>query len=134
MRYLLFAMLAPMLAHSQLDTIVTYRQKHVHNIVIRADSSQLSWNADTINYATHFEIKFNKAKKTIAIDGYGTYKVSKYEIHGAIEPHLPEHGKIPGHHYYELSNGSKLTWIANGIIWEWPIVKKKTQTIIFEID
>lgn len=130
MRYLLFALLAPMLAHSQLDTIATYRQKHVHGIVIRADSSQLSWKADTIYYTASFEIKFNKAKKTIAIDGYGTYKVTKHEIHGAT----PDFDLSPGYHYYELSNGSKLTWIENAILWEWPFVNKKSQEIIFEID
>lgn len=123
----------PVFGYSQLDTTLTYRQKEVHNIVIKADTSVL-WGIDTTKFQSIGEIKFNKSKKTISIDGYGVYKVSKHEIHGVIEAHLPEHGRIEGYHYYELSNGSKLTWIANAVIWDLPIVKKKTKTVIFEIE
>lgn len=121
---LLLLLLAPLMGFSQLDTTIAYRIKHVHTIVIKSDSSTLSWNADTIRYQVPFDIKFTQSR--VVIDGYGTYRVAKMEIHGQID-------SLPGWPYYELSNGSHLTWIANSVIWEWPIVKRKTKTIIFEI-
>ena len=140
MRVLLL-LLMPVMGFCQLDTTITYRQKEVHSIVIKADSTTLSWKADTVKYDVLFEIKFTKPEGyvgnyngsitplggKIVIDGYGTYKITKHEIHGADTD-------WPGYHYYELSNGTKLTWIENAVIWEFPIVNKKTKTIIFEIE
>lgn len=122
---LLLLLLAPVIGFSQFDMTLTYKTKHVHTIAIKPDSSTLSWKIDTIKYAVPFEIKFTTSK--IIIDGYGTYKITNREIHGQID-------SLPGWPYYELSNGSHLTWIENSIIWEWPIVNRKTKTIIFEID
>jgi hypothetical protein len=122
-------LLMPLMGFSQLDITMTYKQKEVHSIVIKADSSTLSWKADTIKYDLLFEIKITPTK--IAIDGYGTYKITKHEIHGVIDDAF---GHWPGYHYFELSNATKLTWIENAIIWEFPIINKKTKTIIFEIE
>lgn len=139
---LLLLLLAPLMGFAQLDTTLTYKTKHVHTVVIKPDSSTLSWKADTIKYQVPFEIKIThptsiqlnnngmvigEAGGTVIIDGYGTYKIAKREIHGQID-------SLPGWPYYELSNGSHLTFIANSVIWEFPIVNRKTKTIIFEID
>jgi hypothetical protein len=118
----LLLLLAPMLGYSQLDTTLVYRQKEVHSIIIKADSSGLSWAIDTIPYLVPFEIKFNKVKKTIAIDGYGTYKVAEYSLHQS------------GYHAYKLSNGGEVGYIAGSVIWTWPISRRKTKTIIFKIE
>lgn len=139
---LLLLLLAPLMGFAQLDTTLTYKTKHVHTIAIKADSSTLSWKADTIKYSVPFDIKITgptsfqldnrgiiigESGGLIIIDGYGTYKITKREMHGKID-------SLPGWPYYELSNGSHLTWIENAVIWEWPLVKRKTKTIIFEIE
>lgn len=116
---LLLLLLAPLMGFSQLDTTITYKIKHVHTVVIKPDSSTLSWKADTIRYSVPFDIKFTKGK--IVVDGYGTYKIAKHEIHSGL------------YHWHKLTNGGQLTWIENAVIWEWPIVKRKTKTIIFEV-
>lgn len=120
---ILLLLLAPLMGYSQLDTTLSYRQKEVHGINIGADTASLTWTIDTIKYNVGFEIKFNKAKKSIAIDGYGTYKYLEYFLH-------PSSGRPT----YTLANGGELSWIAGSVIWAWPIVKRKTKTIIFEID
>lgn len=122
---LLLLLLAPVMGFSQLDTTVAYKIKHVHTIVIKPDSSTLSWKADTIKLSARYKIKFTATE--IVIGRHGTYKIAKREMHGQID-------SLPGWPYYELSNRSHLTWIENSIIWEWPIVKRKTKTIIFEVD
>ena len=119
---ILFLLLAPLMGYSQLDTTITYRQKEVHSINIGADTASLKWVIDTIKYTVNFEIKFNKAKKSIAIDGYGTYKYLEYYIN-------PSSSRPT----YMLVNGGELSFFAGTIIWVWPIVKRKTSTIIFEI-
>lgn len=119
---ILLLLLAPLLGYSQLDTTLAYRQKEVHRISIAADTASLTWVIDTIKYIADFEIKFNKAKKSIAIDGYGTYKYIEYFSHSSS-----------GRPTYTLSNGGELSWFAGSIIWVWPIVKRKTKTIIFQI-
>jgi len=119
---ILFLLLAPLLGYSQLDTTLSYRQKEVHSINIGADTASLNWVIDTIKYSADFEIKFNKAKNSIAIDGYGTYKYIQYFLHSSS-----------GRPTYTLSNGGELSWIAGSVIWAWPIVNRKTKTIIFEI-
>jgi hypothetical protein len=108
------------MASAQLDTTITYKTKHVHTVAVRADSSTLSWKADTIRYSVPFDIKFTKSK--IIVDGYGTFKISKHELHSGY------------YHWHRLSNGGQLTWIENAVILEYPIVRKKTKTIIFEIE
>lgn len=117
---LLLLMLAPFTGFSQLDTTITYKIKHVHTIAIKPDSSTLSWKADTIRYSVPFDIKFTPTK--IIIDGYGTFKVTKHELHSNL------------YHWHKLSNGGQLTWIENAIILEYPVVKRKTKTIIFEVN
>jgi hypothetical protein len=117
----------PTLAFSQLDTTLTYRLKEVHTIAYKNDSVTLSWKVDTIPYAVPFEIKFSPTK--IAIDGYGTYKIVKHEIHGSTP--IPQ---ARGYDYYELSNGTTLTYIEKWIYWSWPIINKKTKMVIFIID
>lgn len=121
---LLFLLLTPFLANAQIDTTITYKTKEVGNITIKADSSILSWNIDTISYRVPFEIKFSDSK--ISIDGYSSYKITKHELHGV--------DSSPGYHYYELSNGTKLTWIESAVIWEFPIVNKKSKLIVFRIE
>ena len=123
MRFILLFMW-PVLGYSQLDTTLTYKSKEVHAIIWKNDSATLSWKTDTINYPVSFEIKFTKKK--IAIDGYGTYSILKHEIHGAIDG-------LPGYHYYDLTNGTHLTYLENWVYWEWPIVKKKTKMVVFII-
>lgn len=91
------------------------------------DSTTIKWTIDTINYATAFDIKLNKSKNTIAIDGYGTYKITKQEIHGAID-------SVLGHPYYELSNGSHITWIEKWMYWEYPFINGKSKMVIFVLD
>lgn len=118
----LIVLLMPLMGFSQLDTVLDYRQKIVHSSVIKADT--VEWKADTIPYDLVFEIKITSEK--IAIDGYGTYKISKHELHGV--------DSSPGYHYFELSNGTKLTWIEGAVVWEFPVVKKKSKLIVFEID
>lgn len=119
---ILFFLLAPLLGYSQLDTTITYRQKEVHNVTIAPDTASLRWGIDTVKYDVNFEIKFNRAKKNIAIDGYGTYKYVEYFIH-------PSSSRPT----YTLSNGGELSFFAGTIIWVWPIVNRKTSMIIFEI-
>jgi hypothetical protein len=120
MRVLLF-LLAPFMGYSQLDTTITYRQKEVHSINIGADTASFRWVIDTVRYSVDFEIKFNKTKKSIAIDGYGTYKYLEYYIN-------PSSSRPT----YMLSNGGEVSFFAGAIIWVWPIVKSKTKTIVFE--
>lgn len=117
---LLLLFMWPVIGYSQLDTTITYKTKHVHTIAIRPDSSTLSWKADTIKYTVPFDIKFIAAK--IVVDGYGTFKVTKHELHSSL------------YHWHKLSNGGQLTWIENAVILEYPIVNRKTKTIIFEIE
>jgi hypothetical protein len=81
----------------------------------------LSWAIDTIPYYVPFEIKFNRVTKTIVIDGYGTYKVAEYSL------------RQSGCHAYKLSDGGEIGYISGSVIWSWPIVKRKTKTIIFNI-
>lgn len=119
---ILFFLLAPLMGYSQLDTTITYRQKEVHSVNIGADTASLTWVIDTIKYSVGFEIKFNKTKKTIEIDGYGTYKYLEYYLH-------PSSGRPT----YTLTNGGELSFYAGTIIWVWPIVNRKTKAIIFEI-
>jgi hypothetical protein len=75
----LMLLLMPLMGFSQLNITLTYKQKEVHSIVINANSSTLSWKADTIKHDLLFEIKLTSTK--IAIDGYGIYKITKHEIH-----------------------------------------------------
>lgn len=119
----LFLLLAPLLAHSQLDTTITYKTKEVSSIVVMGDST-VSWKTDTIPYDLLFEIKFTSTK--IAIDGYGSYKIVKHELHGV--------DSSPGYHYFELSNKTKLTWVESAVIWEFPVVNKKSKLIVFQIE
>lgn len=119
---IILLLLFPFVAHAQLDTIITYRQKEVHTISLGPDAASLKWVIDTVRYNVNFEIKFNKAKKSIAIDGYATYKYLEYYIN-------PSSSRPT----YMLSNGGELSFFAGTIIWAWPIVNKKTKTIIFEI-
>lgn len=121
----LMLLLMPLMGFSQLDTTITYHKKEVHSIAINPDSSTLSWKIDTIKYDLLFDIKFTFTK--IAIDGYGAYKITKHEIHGVID-------SLPGYHYYELSNGTKLTWIENAVLWEFPVINKKSKLIVFQIE
>lgn len=148
----LMLLLMPVMGFSQLDTSLIYHTKEVHTIVIKADSSTLSWKIDTTVFESPGEIKLLKRipkicvdttmdgglytsgelyiyyfATTISIDGYtGVYKVTKSEMHGT--------GRKFQYPYYELSNGSKLTWIENAVLWEFPVVNKKSKLIIFEID
>jgi len=149
----LMLLLMPIMGFSQLDTSLHFRQIEVHSIVIKPDSTTLTWSVDTIKFKSPGgEIKFQKRVRvypvlgeilqdssvigvelyayyfatSISIDRYGTYKVSKSEMHGV--------GKQYQYPYYELTNGSKLTWVENAIIWDWPIINKKTKTIIFQIE
>lgn len=141
----------PFCVVAQQDTSILYRIKTVHNQVLRADGS-ISWKTDTIKYGVPFEIKFQKRKASvcqdyvlisdsvvwatdvysysfataISVDGYGAYRVSRSEMHGT--------GRKFQYPYYELVNGSKLTWIENSVIWEFPIVKGKGKIIVFDID
>lgn len=144
-------LLMPLMGLSQLDTSLIYHIKEVHTIVIKADSSTLSWDIDTTVFESPGEIKFLKRvpkicqdtimngvlymagefyiyyfASTISIDGYSAYKVTKSEMHGT--------GRKFQYPYYELSNGTKLTWIENAVLWEFPAVKKKSKIIVFEID
>jgi hypothetical protein len=123
MRFLLLFMW-PVLGYSQLDTTLTYKSKEAHSITYKNDSATLRWKIDTINYTVPFDIRFTKTR--IYIDGYGTYKITKHAIHGAID-------SLPGYNYYELENGTHLTYLENWVYWEWPIVKKKTKMVVFII-
>lgn len=143
MRLSLLLLLTPLFSYSQSDTIVTYHQKEVHTITYKADSST-TWVIDTIKYSAPFEIKFSKGSSQtfldeagnaymgmvpakISIDGYTTYTVTKHEIHGVND-------RNPGFHYYQLSNGAKLTWIEKWLILDFPVVNKKMSEIVFTID
>jgi hypothetical protein len=115
-------LLAPAMGYTQLDTTLTYRQKGVHHLSISADTTTISCKIDTIKYAVDFEIKFNKTKKTIAIDGYGTYKYVGY---------TPTQSLLA--HSYQLENGGEICWVNGSVIWASTLVKRKATTIIFEI-
>lgn len=121
---LLLLFMWPVIGYSQLDTTLVYKEKEAHAIAYMNDSVTLSWKIDTIKYQVPFDIRFTKTK--VYIDGYGTYSITKHELHGINE-------RNPGYHYYELSNGTKLTWIEKWVYWEWPIVKRKTKMVIFVI-
>lgn len=123
MRFILLFML-PVIGYSQLDTTLTYKTKELHSITYKNDSATLKWTVDTIRYHVPFEIKFTKKK--IAIDGYGTYAIRKHNIHGAID-------NLPGYNHYELSNGTRLTYMENWVYWEWPIKNRKTKMVVFII-
>lgn len=123
MRCLLFALLVPMLACSQSDTIITYKVKELHNIVLGADTS-IKWTIDTIKYQVPFEIKFTKKK--IMVDGYGSFNVSKYELRGD--------GEAPRYRWYKLSNGAYLMWVLNVVIIEYPLAKRKSKMLVFNIE
>jgi len=119
---LLFLFLLPCAASAQSIASVKYFTKEVHNIKVNKDSS-LDWRIDTISYHVPFEVKFTKAK--VSIDGYGTYKIVKYEDRSHEGTQID---------HWKLSDGSTITRFETLMYWEYPVVNRKSRIIHFLLE
>jgi hypothetical protein len=109
-----------MLSYSQSDTVLTYRQKEVHNMFISKDTTSLTWTIDTIQYQVPFEIKLTK--KSIAVDGYGTFKIDSVK--------KSEDGD---YFNYYCPNKIQFNFAAGNAYLLYPMVARKSKVIVFYI-
>lgn len=120
---LLLLLLVPFASFSQIEKTITYKVKYVHNVAVKTDNS-ITWTVDTISYHVPFDIKLTK--KSVSIDGYGTYKIAEYQLRG-------EPGELQ-YPWYKFTNGIYLWWVNKIAIMEYPLSEKKAKTIVFDID
>lgn len=117
----LFLLLAPLMVFCQRDTTITYHTKEVHTINWGNNDSTKTWKVDTVSYSLPFEIKLTK--KSIAIDGYGSFKVDSIRT--------PDQSL---YWRYYLRNGVIFCWIEKYAYLTYPIVKGKSKILVFYVD
>lgn len=120
MRVLLL-LLAPFMAYTQVDTVLTYHVKEVHYVTFKDTAA--TEKIDTTKFQSVGEIKFTKS--SVSIDGYSKYKILSYQMNGDSVQKFP---------YYYFSNGMYLIWFTHFVILEYPFKNNKSTTVIFMLD